>query len=132
MYLGLSTVVKFASDTIVLVTNATPPAQEYERVDISALEDTTEQAKLGRQKQLEFELTQLWKPGDTGHAAIDTKYAAKTEFTVIIEFTSAAVKWTITECSIQRLGMAQIEANKAYMRDVKLFSNGTITQAAIT
>lgn len=132
MYIANTSVVKVAGNAITLVTTVTPPTREKERVDISALADAREQATLGREKQYEFTFMMHWKPGDTEHAALVTKYAAETEFDCIIEFTKAAKKWTIEDCKIQKLGFEQLEANQTLRQEVLILANGAISEASIT
>lgn len=130
MYIGLGSLVEVDSTNIVLVTSFTPPATEFERVDISALADTKEQATLGRQKLQEIEVNLNWKPSDSSHVALKTKAEAKTEFTLVLKFVDASKKWTCTQCKIESLGAETVEHGKVLARKLKIICNGTVTESA--
>jgi len=131
MFIGLGSLVKIDASTVTLITTFTPPSTEFERIDISALADAKEKATLGRKKLQEIELKLNWKPADASHADFKTKAEAKTEFTLVLEFTDSAKKWTCTECKIESLGFDEVDHNKNLSRVVKIFCNGTVTEAAI-
>ena len=93
-----------------LITDCTPPATEFEMVDVTGLADTRMKEVPGQIRVSPFTIGMMFEPSDSVHASYRTTAIAKTEVNWRVTWTDAAT-WTF-KGYISSFVLDSIEPNK--------------------
>lgn len=93
-----------------LITTCTPPATEFEMVDVTGLADTRMKEVPGQIRVSPFTIGMMFEPSDTTHASYRTTAIAKTEVNWRITWTDSAT-WTF-KGYISSFVLDSVEPNK--------------------
>ena len=136
--IGYGTLVKLGSTAQGEVRSLTPPAQTYERVAVDDLDSTLRTEMQGIEDVSEVSFTQLWEPGDTNHALVDTDFTNRTTSSWSIVYPgvndgsggslTATQTWTFNAIVVA-LEPAEISNADVVTRSVTLSRKGDITKS---
>lgn len=123
--------------TVGLSTSATPPSQERNLIDLTAMEDTIAVAATGIEQLSEFTFTSLHDPTDTTDDALDALYASGASVIwqlVIATVTAVGTTKTWTKAFTGKLFAitpAAVEGNTGTPRTCKVTRDGAITDTVV-
>jgi len=134
--IGYGSIVKLGSTAQGEVRTLTPPPQTYERVAIDHLVSTLRSELQGIEDTSDFSFEQLWEPGDSNHALVDTDFADRTESSWSIVYPgvndgsggalTATQTWTFN-ARVMSIEPAALENSSVVSRTVTLNRTGAIT-----
>lgn len=132
-YIGLGCVVQVdpagstSYVTIDQVVSFSPPERMRELVDATSLDDTLQTYIPGIEKHSKCEISFVWDPDDSDHAAIYTLFGSKAEAQWKLTYTdSTPATWTF-KGKVSDFVLESIEHNKALMAKVTVQRTNSIT-----